>query len=60
MVNGRAVSAWQPAAKNKEEILNQAIGRSGNLRAPTIRMGDTFIVGYQDDLYQQLLGSDSY
>lgn len=57
VVNGRAVSEWRPSTSNKEEILNQVIGRSGNLRAPTIRKGDIFIVGYQEDLYQRLLGS---
>lgn len=55
MVNGRKVTEWQPTAVNKVEILSQAIGRSGNLRAPTIRKNSTFIIGYDEALYQQVL-----
>ena len=55
VVNGRKVSQWQPSTKNKAAILGQAIGRSGNLRAPTIRHGDTFIIGYDEALYQKII-----
>lgn len=56
VVNGRKVSQWQPSLENKEEILGQAIGRSGNLRAPTIQKGNNIIIGYNDSLYQEILG----
>jgi hypothetical protein len=29
------------------------MGPSGNLRAPTLKIGDTLIVGFNPDLYQQ-------
>jgi hypothetical protein len=32
------------------------LGRSGTLRAPAIRVGDTFIVGYHLEGYTQLFG----
>jgi len=37
------------------DLLAHLIGRSGFLRAPTVRMGDTIIVGYNAKLYSDLL-----
>ena len=39
-----------------EELLSHLIGRSGFLRAPTLRMGDRVVVGYNAQLYSDLLG----
>ena len=33
-----------------EELLAVMLGRSGKLRAPAIRVGDRFLVGYNADL----------
>jgi hypothetical protein len=30
------------------------LGPSGNLRAPTIRIGDTLLVGFNEAAYQQV------
>ena len=38
-----------------ETILNLIIGRSGNLRAPTLRIGTTLVVGFNAELYERLL-----
>ena len=32
-------------------ILNQIMGPSGNLRAPTLRIGDCFVVGFNEEMY---------
>lgn len=39
-----------------EEILAVILGRSGTLRAPAIRTGSTFLVGYNDSLLEARLG----
>ena len=39
-----------------EEILAVILGRSGTLRAPTLRRGSTFIVGYNDGILEEGLG----
>ena len=31
-------------------------GRSGTLRAPTLKRGKTLVVGYSDELYDELFG----
>jgi len=41
-----------PATDGKEAILQQAMGPSGNLRAPTYRVKDRFIVGFNAELYE--------
>jgi len=39
------------------EVLAKAVlGPSGNLRAPTLRMGQTFVVGFAQDGYEELFG----
>lgn len=32
------------------------LGPTGNLRAPTVRIGDTVVVGYNEDVYREALG----
>jgi arsenate reductase-like glutaredoxin family protein len=37
-------------------LLSKLIGPSGNLRAPTARVGKTLLVGFNEEAYQQTLG----
>lgn len=39
-----------------DEILSLILGRSGTLRAPAIRSGTTFVVGYNADILGETLG----
>lgn len=39
-----------------EEILKLILGPTGNLRAPTIRVGKTLIVGFNPPGYEKLIG----
>ncbi|MFA5508969.1 MAG: ArsC family (seleno)protein [Vulcanimicrobiota bacterium] len=39
---------------DQEEILTVAIGRSGNLRAPSVRKGRLLIVGFNHEAYSLL------
>ena len=32
------------------------LGPTGNLKAPTLRVGGTFLVGFGEDAYQQVFG----
>ncbi len=40
-----------------DEILAHLIGPTGNLRAPTARVGTTLLVGFSPEAYQQVLGA---
>ena len=39
-----------------DDLAAVALGRSGTLRAPAISIGNTFIVGYHADGYQEIFG----
>lgn len=52
---GRKLLEWEPSAETQDEILDVVIGRSGNLRAPTIYVNNVYIVGFDEAVYQQYL-----
>lgn len=51
---GKKVLDYAPDERVKEEILKAAMGRSGNLRAPSIATGKTLLIGYNDQMYEAL------
>ena len=53
---GRKVQGWNPQKDDKTMILKAAIGPSGNLRAPTLQIDNTFIIGFNIELYEKELG----
>lgn len=54
VTKGKKVLRLSPL-QDQDEILATAIGRSGNLRAPSLRHGNTLLVGYTDDVYPELI-----
>lgn len=44
-----------PTQDQKESILALALGRTGNLKAPSLQLGDQLLVGYCDALYDHYL-----
>lgn len=38
------------------ELLAHLIGPTGNLRAPAARVGTTFVVGFNEEAYREVLG----
>ena len=53
---GKQSQSFKPSAENKAEILSNCLGRTGNLRAPTLKIGKMFIVGFNEDMYDNYLG----
>jgi hypothetical protein len=51
IAKGKKVQTFKPARDGKEDILKHAMGPSGNLRAPTYRVKDQFVIGFNADLY---------
>ena len=49
---GKKVEEVMPQEAVKGELLAKIIGRSGTLRAPALRQGDVFYIGYNDELYR--------
>ncbi len=50
---GKKFQVLDPAADNREEILGLCLGRTGNLRAPTLKIGDLVLVGFNEAMYEQ-------
>lgn len=40
--------------EDSEELFSIILGRTGNLRAPALRVGNKLVVGYHQDLYQEI------
>lgn len=53
LARGKKLLEFSPAT-DRDEILEKAIGRSGNLRAPTLRSGKTLVVGFHPEAYASL------
>ncbi len=53
---GKSTKRWDPRVDAREDILADVMGRSGNLRAPTVRIGNIFLVGFNEDIYRNVLG----
>ena len=53
---GKKVQIWNPNTDDKDSILKQVMGPSGNLRAPTYCWGNNLTVGFNAELYEKLLG----
>lgn len=51
VAKGKKVQRFERVAEQKEAILQQVMGPSGNLRAPTFRVKDEYIVGFNPELY---------
>jgi|TARA_B110000967_G_scaffold88514_1_gene91134 hypothetical protein len=53
---GKKRQEWNPAADDKAEILKDVIGPSGYLRAPSWKIGNEFVVGFNPELYAEVFG----
>lgn len=56
VAKGRKVREFKPGGKAPAEVVEAMLGPTGNLRAPTIRRGKTVVVGYHDEVFEQLFG----
>lgn len=53
---GAKVEAFIPSDTTRAEILARGLGRSGTLRAPTLRIGSAYLVGYSEAMYRDFFG----
>ena len=52
VARGKKIAEFTPSAKT-EDLLKAVIGPSGNLRAPTLKIGRQLLVGYNPELYER-------
>ena len=51
IAKGKKFQSFNPATDERETLLKQAMGPSGNLRAPTYRVAKQIIIGFNAELY---------
>ena len=51
VVKGKKVSEFSPGGKAPKACVDAMLGPTGNLRAPTLRVGKTVLVGFNDEVY---------
>lgn len=44
------------ARPDDDELAKLMLGPTGNLRAPTLRKGKTLLIGFNDEMYTEVLG----
>jgi hypothetical protein len=55
-IKGKKISEFELNGEANEDAVAAMLGPTGNLRAPTIRVGKTIIVGFNEEiLTQQIL-----
>ena len=54
VAKGNKIEVFTPGQTDRSIILMASLGRSGNLRAPTLQIGQIFCVGYNKGLYQMV------
>jgi hypothetical protein len=42
--------------KATKDVVDAMLGPTGNLRAPTARVGKTVVVGFNDEVYSEVIG----
>jgi hypothetical protein len=56
-MRGKKVEVFdlKPKPPDQETLLARLLGPTGNLRAPTARVGRTLLVGFNEEAYRQAL-----
>lgn len=56
VAKGKKVSEFKPGGKAGKDVVDAMLGPTGNLRAPTLRVGKTLLVGFNEDVFAERLG----
>ena len=52
---GKKVQKWNPQKDDKQSILKQVMGPTTNLRVPVLHFNDVFVVGFNQEAYEEHL-----
>lgn len=55
VAKGKNVTEFKTAGKASAECVEAMLGPTGNLRAPTLRIGTTVLVGFDETSYRAVL-----
>jgi len=55
VAKGRSLESFDTGGAVDDEVLDRFLGSTGNLRAPTVRVGETTLVGFNEDAWTEAL-----
>ena len=56
VAKGKKVTEFKVGDRTPKEAVQAMLGPTGNLRAPTLRVGKNLVVGFNDEAYGSVLG----
>ena len=56
VAQGKRLLAFELSGKVPDAAVDAMLGPTGNLRAPTLRVGKTILVGFHPEMYASVLG----
>ena len=56
VAKGKKVSEFSVAKSVSKDAVAAMLGPTGNLRAPTVRVGKTLLVGFNEEIYAGVFG----
>ncbi len=56
VAKGKKLTDFKMREHELEEVVPLMLGATGNLRAPTIRVGKTILVGFNDTVFNDIFG----
>lgn len=54
VAKGKKLSRFDVGAATSDEAVDAMLGPTGNLRAPTVRSGDVLLVGFNEEVWQEV------
>lgn len=54
VASGKKTLEYDPGTADKDEVLKKITGRTGNLRAPSLRIGNVYYIGFNVDMYESM------
>jgi len=55
VAKGKSVKEFTPGGAAPKDVVDAMLGPTGNLRAPTVRVGKTILVGFDEKTYTDVL-----
>ena len=56
VAKGKKVDTFKPGSKPGDDVVTAMLGPTGNLRAPAIRTGKTWLIGFHEDAFSERFG----
>ena len=56
-MKGKKVSEFDVKSDVSSDAVEAMLGPTGNMRAPTIRVGKTYLVGFNEDIFKAEFGT---